>query len=46
MDITSIWTAVISSGGTAVVGALTWLGVRASASSRRDEAEITTRGEK
>lgn len=45
MDVTSIWTAVISSGATAVVGVLTWLGVRASASSRRDEAEITTRGE-
>lgn len=45
MDFNAIWITVIGTGGTVVVGAMTWLGARSAASSKRDEAEITSRGD-
>lgn len=45
MDFNGIWVAVISSAGTGVVGVMTWLGARSASASKRDEAEITTRGD-
>lgn len=40
-----MWFAIPGAIAAAVVGWLTYLGTRAGAASRRDEAEITTRGE-
>lgn len=45
MDWSSMWSAALMAAGGVIVGALGWLGTRASASSKLDEAEITTRGE-
>lgn len=45
MDFNGVWVAVISSAGTGFVGLMTWLGTKASASSKIDQTEITTRGD-
>lgn len=45
MDWSGMWGAVPMALGGVIVGLLGWLGTRASADSKRDEAEITTRGE-
>lgn len=45
MDANTIWISVISATGGVIVGVMTWLGTRAAASSKRDEAEITSRGD-
>ena len=45
MDANTIWISVISATGGVIVGVMTWLGARSAADSKRDEAEITSRGE-
>ena len=45
MDFNALWVAAITSTGGVIVGVMTWLGTRVSSDSKRDEAEITTRGE-
>lgn len=45
MDFNALWVAAITSTGGVIVGVMTWLGTRVSSDSKRDEAEITTRGD-
>lgn len=45
MDANTLWIALISSTGGVIVGVMTWLGARSAAASKRDEAEITSRGD-
>lgn len=45
MDFNGIWVAVVTTAGGVMVGVTTWLGTRASASSKVEEAEVVSRGE-
>lgn len=45
MDLGAVWAAGLGTAGTAVVGLLGWLGTKASVAGKREEVEITTRGD-